>query len=264
MKENSQNNTGRVLSSHFPPCRKAPWGAPKICLRQFASQGASGHPSMLTAVNFYGRDFVISPDVLIPRPETEMVIDAVLNLVGKPYLPGVKPSKAKLPQDLIIVDVGTGSGCIAVTLKLELPGAKVIATDISKKALGVARKNADKLGAEVKFMQSDLLDEVEVTPDLVVANLPYVDENWKWIDKEVLSREPAIALYADNGGLALIYKLIDQVAERGIKHLMLEADPCQHERIITYAEKKKLKHQETRGFILVFNLRVGCATDKTS
>ena len=200
--------------------------------------------------NFYGRDFLISPDVLIPRPETELMIDAVLNLVGKPYLPGVKPSKAKLPQDLVITDVGTGSGCVAITIKMELPDAKVVATDISEKALKIAEKNADNLGAKIEFLQSDLLEKVDTKPDLIVANLPYVDENWEWVDKEALSKEPALALYADNGGLKLIYKLIDQVAERGIKHLILEADPCQHERIINYANKKGLTLRETRGFIL--------------
>ena len=200
--------------------------------------------------NYYGRDFLISPDVLIPRPETELMIDAVLNLVGKSYLPGVKPSEAKLPQDLAIVDVGTGSGCIAITLKLELPDAKVVATDVSEKALKIAEKNADSLGAKIEFLQSDLLEKVDTKPDLIVANLPYVDENWEWVDKEALSKEPALALYADNGGLKLIYKLIDQVVERGIKHLILEADPCQHERIINYANKKGLTLRETRGFIL--------------
>lgn len=200
--------------------------------------------------NFYGRDFIISPDVLIPRPETEMMVDTVLNLVGKPYLPGVKPSKAKLPQDLVIADVGTGSGCVAITMKMELPDAKVVATDISEKALKIAEKNADNLGAKIEFLQSDLLEKVDTKPDLIVANLPYVDENWEWVDKEALSKEPALALYADNGGLKLIYKLIDQVVERGIKHLILEADPCQHERIINYANKKGLTLRETRGFIL--------------
>ena len=200
--------------------------------------------------NFYGRDFLISPDVLIPRPETELMIDAVLNLVGKPYLPGVKPGKAIFPQNLTIVDVGTGSGCIAITLKLELPDAKVVAADISEKALEIAKENADNLGVKIEFLQSDLLEKVEIKSDLIVANLPYVDENWEWIDKEALSQEPALALYADNGGLELIYKLIDQVAERGVKHLILEADPCQHERIINYAKKKGLTLRETRGFIL--------------
>lgn len=202
--------------------------------------------------DFYGRDFIVNSDVLIPRPETEMMIDAVLNLVGKPYLTGVKPSEAVLPKDLKIVDVGTGSGCIAVTLKLELPEARVVAADVSGKALDVARENANKLGAGVEFIKSDLLDKVDFMPDLVVANLPYVDENWEWLDKEALSHEPSLALYAENGGLELIYKLIDQVAERKIKHLVLEADPCQHERIIDYADKKGLTHGETRGFAISF------------
>ena len=200
--------------------------------------------------DFYGRDFTVTSDVLIPRPETEMIIDMVLNLVGKPFLLGVKPSKAKLPEDMTILDVGTGSGCIAVTLKLLLPQAKVIATDVSDKALEVARKNASELEAEVEFLQSDLMENVKIKPDLIVANLPYVDENWEWVDKKALSKEPALALYADDGGLSLIFKLIDQATKRGINHLVLEADPCQHERIVKYAKKKGLELVETRGFVL--------------
>ena len=201
-------------------------------------------------VDFYGRDYLVSPDVLIPRPETEMMVDTVLNLVGKPFLPGIKPSKAELPENLTIVDVGTGSGCIAVTLKLLLPQAKVVATDISDKALGVAKKNASALGAEVEFLQSDLLDDVRIKPDLIVANLPYVDENWEWVDKEALSKEPALALYAKDGGLELIFKLIDQAVEQEVYHLVLEADPCQHERIVQYAKEKDLTLGETRGYSL--------------
>ena len=203
--------------------------------------------------DFYGRDYLVSPDVLIPRPETEMMVDTVLNLVGKPFLPGIKPSKAELPENLTIVDVGTGSGCIAVTLKLLLPQAKVVATDISDKALGVAKKNASALGAEVEFLQSDLLDDVRIKPDLIVANLPYVDENWEWVDKEALSKEPALALYAKDGGLELIFKLIDQAVEQEVYHLVLEADPCQHERIVQYAKEKDLTLGETRGFSLYFS-----------
>ena len=201
-------------------------------------------------VDFYGHDFTITPDVLIPRPETEMMVDMVLSLAGKSYLPGVKPGKAVLPEDMTILDVGTGSGCIAVTLKLELPKASVVATDISKKALAVARRNAKRLGAKIEFRQADLLDGIETQPDLVVANLPYVDENWEWIDKEALGKEPSLALYAEDGGLALIKRLIGQVTERGIRHLVLEADPCQHDRITKYAEKKGLTLNQTRGFIL--------------
>lgn len=200
--------------------------------------------------DFYGREFIINSDVLIPRPETELMVDVVLNLVGKPYLPGVKPGRAVLPEDMMILDVGTGSGCIAVTLKLELLKTRVIASDISEKALAVARENAQRLGADVEFTQADLMDGINVQPDVVVANLPYVDENWEWIDKKSLAKEPSLALYAEDGGLALIKKLIDQVAGRDVKHLILEADPCQHERIAKYAKEKGLMINTIGGFVL--------------
>ena len=210
------------------------------------------HPSVSypQSMDFYGRDFVITPDVLIPRPETEMMVDAVLNLCGKSYLPGVKPSKPKLPQDCKIIDVGTGSGCIAITLARELSKARIVACDVSRKALAVARKNARRLEADVEFIESDLLNKVADDFDVVVANLPYVDENWEWLDKKALSYEPAVALYAEDGGLALIKKLINQVAERKIPYLILEADPCQHERVIEYAGTKGYSLLEIRGFCL--------------
>ena len=203
--------------------------------------------------NFYGRDFIITPDVLIPRPETEMMVDAVLNLAGKSYLPGVKPAPRVLPEDPRILDVGTGSGCVVVSLALELPEAHVAACDVSKKALKVAEDNAKNFGAQIKFIESDLLNNVPGDFDVIVANLPYVDANWDWIDKEALSREPAIALYAEDGGLGLIKKLISQAGERKVKYLILEADPYQHQRVIKYATKNDYSLLETRGFILIFN-----------
>lgn len=202
-------------------------------------------------MNFYGRDFIITPDVLIPRPETEMIIDSVLNLTGKAYLPGVKPSQPKLPQNCSILDVGTGSGCIAITLKLELPEANISACDISEKALDVARENATRLGAKIEFKKSDLMKDINGDFDIVVANLPYVDEHWDWINKKDLSIEPALALYAKDGGLKLIKKLIDQANKYTIPYLVLEADPCQHERIIEYAKHNKFVLEEIRGFCLV-------------
>lgn len=200
--------------------------------------------------DFYGRDFKVNQNVLIPRPETEMIIDMVLNLLGKPFLPGVKPSKAKLPKDLTVVDVGTGSGCIAITLKIEVPEIKIVATDISEDALDVARKNAAKYNVDLELLHSDLLNDIKIHPDLVIANLPYVDKDWGWLDTNSLSYEPAQALFADNHGLALIFKLIDQTKERGVHHLIIEADPCQHQEIVDYAAKKGLKLIETRGFAL--------------
>ena len=207
-------------------------------------------------VNFYGRNFLVTKDVLIPRPESEMIIDAVLNLAGKPYLPGVKPSENKLPEHPKILDVGTGSGCLAITLKLELPEAEVSALDISEKALKIATKNAENLGARVyPLIISDLLANVNFTPDtipdVVVANLPYVDRTWDWLKLD-LEKEPEIALFAEDSGLYLIKKLIRELKNAKIKYLILEADPCQHEAIKKYAPDYHLKHIETRGFILVF------------
>jgi methylase of polypeptide subunit release factors len=97
-----------------------------------------------------------------------------------------------------------------------------------------------------------LLEKVNFTPDVVVANLPYVDESWDWLDKKTLSEEPAIALYAEDHGLALIKQLIDQVSNRQIKYLILEADPCQHDAIINYSEAKKYTLLKTAGYILSF------------
>lgn len=205
------------------------------------------------AKDFYGRELYITKDVLIPRPETEQIIDTVLSLAGKPFLPGVRATKRVLKKHPIILDVGTGSGCIAITLALEIPEAKVYASDISEQAIKVAQKNASRLNAPINTIISYLLENVNFTPDVIVANLPYVDENWDWLDKESLSKEPSIALYAEDGGLALIKELIDQAANRHVTHLVLEADPCQHQDIIDYA-KDKYTLQDTRGFIL--NMRL--------
>ncbi|MBR0430822.1 peptide chain release factor N(5)-glutamine methyltransferase [Candidatus Saccharibacteria bacterium] len=203
--------------------------------------------------DFYGRDFIVTPDVLIPRPETEQLIDTVLNLAGKPYLKGVKPGPNLLPKNPKILDVGTGSGCIAVTLKLEFPEADIIATDISKKALKIAQKNAKKFGISIPFIISHLLEKVNFTPDLIVANLPYVDENWDWLDKEALSFEPSEALYAENNGLALIFELIASASKLKVPYLILEADPIEHQSIITYAKNHHYILKETNGFILILH-----------
>ncbi|MBQ9403033.1 HemK family protein methyltransferase [Candidatus Saccharibacteria bacterium] len=207
--------------------------------------------------DFYGRDFVVSPDVLIPRPETEAIVDEVKLLAGQSYLPGMKAQKQKLSENPLILDVGTGSGCIAITLKLEIKEAEVVGLDVSSKALRIARENAEKLGASVDFVGSDLLCNYRgKVPDVIVANLPYVDENWEWLDKEALSKEPELALYATNGGLDLIFGLINQAKmlwqnDSGEKWLILEADPCQHQRIIKYATERGISHLKTNDFILV-------------
>lgn len=202
--------------------------------------------------DFYGRDFIVTPDVLIPRPETEQLIDVILSLAGRPYLPGIKPPRRVLPSHPKIIDVGTGSGCIAITLKSHLPEATLYASDISSAALKIAQKNAAKHDTPIHFIISHLLDFVNFTPDLVVANLPYVDPDWDWLDKPALSFEPAIALYAKNHGLALIFELINQASARQIPRLVLEADPYQHSGIEDYAKTKGYTLDKNTGFILSF------------
>lgn len=186
---------------------------------------------------FYGRNFIVSPDVLIPRPETE----AIINLAKEQ-----KPAK--------ILDVGTGSGCIAITLKLELPVSNVSAVDISPKALQIARQNAAKLGAEIAFSESDLLEKVQGEYDLIVANLPYVDKNWDWLSPE-LAYEPDLALYAEDSGLYDIKRLVCQAEAHLTKQgvLMLESDLSQHGKIQDYIENNtKLTLVKTEGLAQVF------------
>ena len=207
-----------------------------------------------TFKDFYGRNFLVTRDTLIPRPETEGVIDAALTLCGKAYLPGIKPPAAKI-TDPVILDVGTGTGCLAITLKKELPKSQITALDISEKALEVAQKNAENLRAKINFKKSDLLESyIGETPNLIVANLPYVDKNWDWLDKDALKKEPELALYAENGGLAIIFQLLDQLKDKPWQnyYLVLESDPCQQKRLVSYATRCGLSLLKASDFITVF------------
>lgn len=214
-------------------------------------------PSGKKFVNFYGRDFYVNKNVLTPRPETELLIDEALRLHGKTKLPGVKPGPRLLPENPVILDIGTGSGCIAITLKLEIPEAKVYASDISEDALAVAKRNCARLKAKVELSYRDLIFNYEgPAPDLIVANLPYVDRNWDWLNKKALAEEdPPLALYADNGGTQLIKQLIMSVGsltEYKDAFLLLEADPSQHAELIKYAEDWHLALIKSEGFTLLF------------
>ncbi|HET9412420.1 MAG TPA: peptide chain release factor N(5)-glutamine methyltransferase [Candidatus Saccharimonadales bacterium] len=182
---------------------------------------------------FYGRYFTVTPDVLIPRPESETIIEIV-----KKYSPAS------------LLDVGTGSGCIAITAKLELPACAVAASDISQQALNIAAGNNCSLGTDVDFWKSDLLSKVPGKFDMIVANLPYVDRSWERSPETRV--EPKIALFASNGGLDIIYKLLLQAPRRLTKQglLVLEADPRQHAAIIK-AAKPHFGHVSTDGFIVV-------------
>lgn len=166
---------------------------------RYLHQRLQGQPTQqITGVQeFYGREFRVSPEVLIPRPETEHVIEAALALGARK-----------------IVDIGTGSGAIAITLALET-GARVLATDISLPALRIAQENARRLGAQVEWLAADLGGPLKSGSfDLVVSNPPYVPAGDKTtLQREVRDYEPEIALYGGPDGLDVYRRLVPE-AER--------------------------------------------------
>ncbi|MCD8510930.1 MAG: peptide chain release factor N(5)-glutamine methyltransferase [Bacillus sp. (in: Bacteria)] len=184
-----------------------------VQFREDVEIAAGGVPvQYITGVEeFYGREFFVDPNVLIPRPETEELVEMVLELV-RGHL-GSGPLK--------IVDVGTGSGIIAISLCLELGDADVHAVDISSGALEVARRNAKNLGAKVTFHEGDLLDpfldcgeSVDVVKkfNVIVSNPPYIPEGDRSIMRaNVLDHEPDSALFAGVDGLDIYGRLVRQI-----------------------------------------------------
>ncbi|MGQ9896145.1 MAG: peptide chain release factor N(5)-glutamine methyltransferase [Acidobacteriota bacterium] len=165
-------------------------------VRQAFYRRASGEPLQYITGRqyFYGRDFQVTPDVLIPRPETELLVEASLE-----YVRACPRSRWRL------LDLGTGSGCLAVTLAMEIPAAQVVAVDISSSALAVAMANAQRHGVaeRICFVESHWLDAVPAGPpfDLVVSNPPYVaEEAWTGLQREVRDHEPYLALVGGKRG----------------------------------------------------------------
>lgn len=159
---------------------------------------------------FYGRVFTLTPDVLIPRPETELVIEEALVCLL------ARQDGASSRTHPLILDVGTGSGCLAVTLAVEWPDARVIATDQSAAALDVARANARRLGVadRIEFRPGDLLAGVEGPVDVLVSNPPYVTEaDRASLSPEVGVHEPAGALFGGPDGLDVIRALVPEAAQ---------------------------------------------------
>jgi len=203
-----------------------PTEAQRAVFRDFVKRRGNGEPSAyLTGFKeFYSLPFKVNRHVLIPRPETE---DLVLSALDK-----IKTYAAKNAP--VIADVGTGSGIIAVTLAKNLPkhltAAKIIAVDISPEALDTARSNAERNGVadRIDFRQSDLLEQVPETLDIVVSNPPYVSRSeYEVLPAEVKNFEPKTALLAGASGTEVIERLVPQSAKRlrAGGHLLMEVSP---------------------------------------
>jgi release factor glutamine methyltransferase len=176
-------------------------------------QRAAGMPTQyLTGrQEFWGMDFVVTPEVLIPRPETEHVVEVALDRLG-----------GRHTDALVVADVGTGSGCLAVSLARELPGASIVATDISAAALDIARRNAERHGVaeRVEFLRMSLLELYLRAPssgeprfDLIVSNPPYIARTEVGqLPREVREYEPHAALFAGETGMEIYAQLIPQAA----------------------------------------------------
>lgn len=169
---------------------------------------------------FYGRDFYVDERVLVPRPDTECIIDKALEL-------------GKERDNLRVLDLCTGSGCIAITLKLEKPELTVHASDLSTDALDVAGANAEYLNAEVNFMESDLFSSVAGKYGMVVTNPPYVSSHETNGMKESGWPEPQLALDGGDDGLDLIREIIVNSLDylQDNSYLLIEAGPDQAETI---------------------------------
>lgn len=173
---------------------------------------------------FYSRTFQVSPAVLVPRPETETLVEHSLQLLG---LNALAPAQ--------ILDVGTGSGCIAITIALERPGARVVASDIDSEALDQAAANVarHRVGDRVSLIQNDLLDELQVGLfDLIVSNPPYVGtQAGPPADPEVVEFEPSVALFGGPLGTELIDRLIQTAPGKLVEggYLAMELAPFQAE-----------------------------------
>ena len=171
---------------------------------EYVAERATGKPAQYITGHqeFWGLDLLVSPAVLIPRPETEHVVETVL---------GLAQDTKKVPS---MIDIGTGSGCIAIALASELASAEVHASDISAQALEIARANAARLGfaGRIQFHHTDLLQGVPQQPfDFVVSNPPYVSEaEPEKTQREVREFEPRVAVFGGETGLEVYQRLIPQ------------------------------------------------------
>jgi release factor glutamine methyltransferase len=211
-------------------------------LREFVERRAAGEPlQYITGVqDFYGREFRVTPDVLIPRPETELLVEAAIGVTKN--------------ENAVICDVGTGSGCIAITLLCELPDARAVALDKSAAALEIAKLNAAKQSVtdRVEFVVSDCFETLNSNEhqfDLIVSNPPYVSASaLAGLQREVRDHEPLVALSPGPDGLSVIRRLLSE-APAFLKphgHLLMEIGFDQGEAVYNLVDNSVWSFLEVR------------------
>jgi len=191
---------------------------------------------------FYGREFYVDKRVLEPRPESETMINILKRIPGT-------------DEQAEIIDVGTGSGALAITAKLELPKAKVIATDIDSGCLQVAEKNAARYHVNIEFAHGDLLDPIEEIPGLSIitlANLPYVPDD-HFVNQAAM-QEPRLAIFGGADGLDPYRKLFSQASGFNEKprYILTESLPPQHKQLAIIAARYGFRQSQEDDFIQVF------------
>lgn len=190
---------------------------------------------------FYGRDFILTPAVLEPRPESETMIDLLKKL----------PPEARKA----VIDVGTGSGALAITAALELGTVQIIATDIDTACLVVARQNCQKHKVTIDLKQADLIEDITLPiGTTILANLPYVPDSYHI--NEAAAMEPRLAIFGGEDGLDLYHRLFNQLASQTNKpaYVLTESLPFQHQALAKIAKQHGYTILQAQDFIQIFCL----------
>ena len=204
---------------------------------------------ILGSKDFYGRQFKVTPAVLVPRPESEQFIETLKDLMPK--------NESLFDSQITLVDVGTGSGVLGITAKLEFPEINVTLLDIDRHALSIAKENATRLEADVRQDTSNLLGSYYSKADFILANLPYVDKDWNSPYLLELGHEPEIALYANDDGLQFIKRIIIEAKHKLNKggFLLIESDIRQQADIRRFARDNGYEVERTDGLITTLGFR---------
>jgi release factor glutamine methyltransferase len=190
---------------------------------------------------FYGRSFAVNKRVLEPRPESETMIELLKKVSN---------------DNKSIADIGTGSGALAITAKLELPDTQVSAVDIDPGCLKVARSNSKSLNAEITLLEGDLLMPLSKTPDIILANLPYVPDTYHI--NEAAMEEPRLAIFGGPDGLDLYRRMFEQIHALPSRpqFVLTESLPFQHHSLATIARAHGYIQDQKDDFIQLFSLRL--------